>query len=63
MVVQLSPTAEPSSLRGLIVSFRNDVSVMTSLLLTLIVGLNYLNLSIVVFIVMVKAFKINYEAY
>ena len=45
------------------VYFRYDVSVMTSLLLISIVDLNYLYLLIVVFIVMVKAFIINYEAY
>ena len=41
-------------------SFRYDASVMISLLLILIVGSNYLSL-IVIFIVMVKAFIINYE--
>ena len=40
-------------------SFRYDVSVMISLLLISIVGLNYLYLLIVVFIVMVKAFVKN----
>ena len=37
-------------------SFRYDVSIMISLLLILIVGLNYLYISIVVFIIMVKIF-------
>ena len=43
--------------------FGYDVSVMISLLLISIVGLNYLCLLIVVFIVMVKTIIINYEAY
>ena len=44
-------------------SFRYDVFVVISLLLISIVGLNYLYSSIIVFIVMVKAFIINYVAY